>query len=322
MERHTDATMSTMECTWSEKISGDRKRAIDELLRGRSFTKQLRSVLLGGVQQESTQDLLAKILRSFTDTLSILNSGESDEVVSQIPASGQLYSPGWHGRRSEESCESGKSSTKDRRGCYKRRKNSQSWIRITPNFYDDGYAWRKYGQKVILNAKHQRSYYRCTHKHDQGCMATKQVQMTEEEPPMYKTTYHGQHTCKSMLKSSQIMVENSTARDSSILLSFESNNQDDSNAFFSSFPLIKQEEEIPNDDQEVTYNNHTNNNNKNNNSSSSDYLLSLELTTFESNLGSDHGDVLSGVNSSCTDSTHSLDDMMMDFDDVLIGFEC
>ena len=36
------------------------------------------------------------------------------------------------------------------------RKNSQSWIRITPNFHDDGYAWRKYGQKVILNAKHQR----------------------------------------------------------------------------------------------------------------------------------------------------------------------
>lgn len=121
MERHTDATMSTMECTWSEKISGDRKRAIDELLRGRSFTKQLRSVLLGGDQQESAQDLLVKISRSFTDTLSILNSGESDEAVSQIPASGQLYSPGWHGRRSEESCESGKSSTKDRRGCYKRR---------------------------------------------------------------------------------------------------------------------------------------------------------------------------------------------------------
>ncbi|KAJ9694195.1 hypothetical protein PVL29_009934 [Vitis rotundifolia] len=310
--------MSTMECTWPEKISDDRKRAINELLRGRSFTKQLRSVLVGGHQQASAPDLLEKISRSFTDTLSILSSGEADEVVSQIPASGQLYSPGWDGRRSEESGESGKSSTKDRRGCYKRRKNSQSWIRITPNFHDDSYAWRKYGQKVILNAKHQRSYYRCTHKHDQGCMATKQVQMTEDEPPMYKTTYHGQHSCKSMLKSSQIMLETSTARDSSILLSFESNNEDDSNPFFSSFPLIKQEEEIPSDGQEVTDNNHT----KNNNSSSSDYLLSMELTTFESNLGSDHGDVLSGVNSSCTDSTHSLGDMMMDFEDVFIDLEC
>ena len=152
-------------------------------------------------------------------------------------------------------------------------------------------------------------------------MATKQVQMTEDDTPKYKTTYHGQHTCKSMMmKSSQIMLD--TARDSSILLSFESNNQDISSPFFSSFPYIKQEEEIPSD-QEVTHKNNPTNNNHNNsnNSSSSDYLLSQELTTFESNLGStDHGDVLSGVNSSCTDSTHGLDDIMMDFDDVLISF--
>ena len=117
-------TMTAMDCTWPEKLSDDRKRAVEELVRGRYLTNQLRVVLRKPVevnQPVSAEDLLAEILRSFTDTLSILSSGESDEVASQIPASAQLYSPGWDGRKSEGSGESGKSSTKDRRGCYKRR---------------------------------------------------------------------------------------------------------------------------------------------------------------------------------------------------------
>lgn len=118
--------MTAKDSIWPEKLSGDRKRAIDELVRGRCFTNQLLTVLGNPVRDNDdhemwAQDLLAKILRSFTDTLSILSSGESDEVASQIPASSQLYSPGWDGRKSEGSGESGKSSTKDRRGCYKRR---------------------------------------------------------------------------------------------------------------------------------------------------------------------------------------------------------
>nr|GMC94335.1 probable WRKY transcription factor 70 [Ipomoea batatas] len=37
-------------------------------------------------------------------------------------------------------------------------------------------------------------YFRCTHKRDQGCRATKQVQRTSEG--LYQTTYFGYHTCK------------------------------------------------------------------------------------------------------------------------------
>ncbi|KAF8643504.1 hypothetical protein HU200_066854 [Digitaria exilis] len=60
---------------------------------------------------------------------------------------------------------------------------------------DDGHSWRKYGQKEILGAKHPRSYYRCTHRHSQGCMATKQVQRTDEDSTLFDVIYIGAHTC-------------------------------------------------------------------------------------------------------------------------------
>ncbi|KAG8085163.1 hypothetical protein GUJ93_ZPchr0010g11078 [Zizania palustris] len=40
---------------------------------------------------------------------------------------------------------------------------------------DDGYTWRKYGQKDILGSRYPRSYYRCTHKNYYGCEAKKKV---------------------------------------------------------------------------------------------------------------------------------------------------
>ncbi|MCL7029605.1 hypothetical protein MKW94_029163 [Papaver nudicaule] len=60
---------------------------------------------------------------------------------------------------------------------------------------DDGYSWRKYGQKEILNANHPRGYYRCTHRNVQGCLAMKQVQRTDEDPSAFNVTYRGRHTC-------------------------------------------------------------------------------------------------------------------------------
>ncbi|KAL6655843.1 hypothetical protein ACP70R_006669 [Stipagrostis hirtigluma subsp. patula] len=60
---------------------------------------------------------------------------------------------------------------------------------------DDGHSWRKYGQKEILGAKYPRGYYRCTHRHSQGCTATKQVQRADADPTLFDVFYHGEHTC-------------------------------------------------------------------------------------------------------------------------------
>lgn len=171
-----------MACEW-EKVIG-------ELSRGREVADQLRLMLRHTPPLDPTpaQGLVAKILETFTHSLSMLSP---TAAVSQLPP-----------LKSEDSGETPPPPTKDRRGCYKRRRSSETWTKKTASLFEDGHAWRKYGQKVILNAKHPRNYFRCSHKFDQGCQATKQVQKIEDDPPLFRTTYHGRHTCKNLFNSS------------------------------------------------------------------------------------------------------------------------
>ncbi|KAK4803249.1 hypothetical protein SAY86_001452 [Trapa natans] len=55
---------------------------------------------------------------------------------------------------------------------------------------DDGYRWRKYGQKAVKNSSHPRSYYRCTH---HTCNVKKQIQRHANDPEIVITTYEGKH---------------------------------------------------------------------------------------------------------------------------------
>ncbi|CAA7389718.1 unnamed protein product [Spirodela intermedia] len=55
---------------------------------------------------------------------------------------------------------------------------------------DDGYKWRKYGQKSIKNSPNPRSYYRCT---NPRCNAKKQVERSVEDPETLIVTYEGLH---------------------------------------------------------------------------------------------------------------------------------
>ncbi|XP_020237415.1 WRKY DNA-binding transcription factor 70 [Cajanus cajan] len=252
----------------NNNLGYSRRKAIEELVRGHDHAKQLRSVINGSCSDDRSatpfaEKLVKEVLMSFTNSLLFLNNTTTSEPhdASDVQV--------WDSPKSEDSQESNcKTSTvKERRGCYKRRRTEQTWEKESEAPIDDGYQWRKYGQKEILNAKFPRNYFRCTHKFDQGCQATKQVQKVQEDPILFKTTYYGIHTCKN-LSNPEIILDPMSPSTSSKFLSFDNSFPTPSNQecpfFSSSFPssVVKREckEEVPPS------------------TSSNDYLISSELT--------------------------------------------
>ncbi|KAH7686259.1 WRKY domain-containing protein [Dioscorea alata] len=71
--------------------------------------------------------------------------------------------------------------------------------RTDNDILDDGYRWRKYGQKAVKNSSYPRSYYRCTH---HTCDVKKQVQRLSKDTSIVVTTYEGvhNHPCEKLME--------------------------------------------------------------------------------------------------------------------------
>ncbi|KAI3468631.1 hypothetical protein Pfo_025294 [Paulownia fortunei] len=186
-------------------LTWDYKTLIDELTQGMEKAMQLRLHLYSTSPSEAQDLLLQRILSTFENALLILRWSESagqDRVGAPTSAALESSISVDESSRSEDM----NKNFRDRRNhvdTSKKRKlqptrteqvrvNSENGLEGPT---DDGYSWRKYGQKDILGAKYPRSYYRCTYRLVRNCWATKQVQRSDDDPTIFEITYKGMHTC-------------------------------------------------------------------------------------------------------------------------------
>ncbi|KAL9677582.1 hypothetical protein QQ045_005815 [Rhodiola kirilowii] len=224
-----------MEPQMPENLPGDdHSQAIEMLTQGRGLAFQLRDLFLNDPTPISedrlvlAEDLLVRIHGSFTDSISALvQASESDEMKSE--------EFGESSKKSNTFAKSRKPAASNR-SCTRKMSEGETWTEVASSLIDDGHAWRKYGQKPILNAKHSRNYYKCTHKDQFGCPAKKHVQQIGDDPLSYRTVYTFRHTCTTTTNitlnpPAQLILESSAAQpdtnpSSSFMINFQSNQQD------------------------------------------------------------------------------------------------
>ncbi|CAN6332691.1 unnamed protein product [Urochloa humidicola] len=140
-----------------------------------------------GATPHGLQDLAEEILRCCDRALAALH-GAMDEAAAVSAGSTRKRKPE-DGPPSPLPAASSKKMRVRSGGERATRRVEKKWT------MEDGFIWRKYGQKVIHGSKYQRLYFRCTYKDDHGCMARRQVQQSEADPSVYLINYFGEHTC-------------------------------------------------------------------------------------------------------------------------------
>ncbi|KAJ3680953.1 hypothetical protein LUZ60_015442 [Juncus effusus] len=197
---------------------------INVLLKGQESTNKLKKLLQINMLQHDVAFLLETISESFNEALACLNIPSTHSTVAQTSDEHAVVNTGMK-RGLRPTPKIG----------HRRRVHPDSCTKVLGKSIDDGFTWRKYGQKEIFSSKFPRSYFRCTHKYEQNCLATRQVQQSEEHPDMYDITYIGQHICKQANKNSN--------KESSCILDFSSNSNQQVSPFSSPMSSIKHEHE-------------------------------------------------------------------------------
>ncbi|KAF3327353.1 WRKY transcription factor 55 [Carex littledalei] len=180
----------------------DQEAAIKEVGRGYDILKQLQGLLQlksrNGEElvhkQELAEPLFREALQALNYALCIMRSGVGQVGVKSEIVVIESGSPAYS---SHESVASYDSNQRIEKGRVKRRRvEENSWINNTSMPYDDGYQWRKYGDKKISGTDFSRSYFRCTYKEEYKCTAKKVVQQTSDgDTPSFRVTYTNKHTC-------------------------------------------------------------------------------------------------------------------------------
>ncbi|KAG6493160.1 WRKY transcription factor 71-like [Zingiber officinale] len=124
------------------------------------------------------------------------NCSAASSSTTEAAAEGEMLNEGRRKERSEAATDADKSELKANKAKKKgeKRQREPRFAFMTKSEVDhleDGYRWRKYGQKAVKNSPFPRSYYRCTtHK----CPVKKRVERSYQDPSTVITTYEGKHT--------------------------------------------------------------------------------------------------------------------------------
>ncbi|ESQ39281.1 hypothetical protein EUTSA_v10001568mg [Eutrema salsugineum] len=162
----------------------EEKLLINELEQGRELAKLLMSNLKQTSSIESSKTLISEIIRIYQNAIFMLSLNEDDKNILK-------RSPEFNDKNSKT--------------VFKKRKTSAEKktekVRVVvgegqeKGLIDDGFSWRKYGQKDIHGFINPRGYFRCTHRFTQNCLAVKQVQKSDKDPSIFEVKYVGNHTC-------------------------------------------------------------------------------------------------------------------------------
>ncbi|CAL0324483.1 unnamed protein product [Lupinus luteus] len=137
---------------------------------------ELGDIVGGGVGGETLATLNSSISSSSTEAGAEEDSGKSKK----------------DGHVKGEGGENSKKGNKDKKKGEKKQKEPRFafMTKSEVDHLEDGYRWRKYGQKAVKNSPYPRSYYRCT---TQKCTVKKRVERSFQDPTTVVTTYEGQH---------------------------------------------------------------------------------------------------------------------------------
>ncbi|KAJ6797471.1 putative WRKY transcription factor 41 [Iris pallida] len=205
---------------------------VEELARGREMTRQLQADIESGSSADTCRLLAKEILSAFDKSISMVTSGT---IVVENSSANQKAAKSPLRPLAKSPCREGAAPDSEvqlqRRVMCKKRKMLPKWtsqVRLdsgpgVEGPIDDGYKWRKYGQKDILGAEHPRGYYRCTHRNSQGCPAMKQVQRSDDNPLVFDVTYRGAHTCRKrpLADASASQESQQQQQNQELLLSFQ-----------------------------------------------------------------------------------------------------
>ncbi|KAL0736810.1 hypothetical protein Bca4012_013020 [Brassica carinata] len=190
------------------------QKVMEKLLHGHGCANQLKLIMDHHAESDSSmerEDLAKSVLHCFSDALSILidtndHHQDDDQSYNSSP------------QDSSHVLESSKKPLHKRGRKTSMAESSDYRRHESPNpIYHDGFLWRKYGQKQIKESDHQRSYYKCAYTKDQKCEAKKQVQMIQNNPPLYSTTYFGRHICQLHQAFETFPIDTSDPQDSHMI---------------------------------------------------------------------------------------------------------